>query len=94
MASDENDPRVLALDTAFNQAFEHLSSCRVAYEDDPRDPERFARLGAARIALDDARKEMNEERRRLGLTPRETHIVEGSRTDGESRGDWQGIYQE
>ena len=37
---------------------------------------------------------MNEERRRLGLTPRETHIVEGSRVDGESRGDWQGIYQE
>ena len=57
------------LDEQFDEAFGHLSECRVAYEDDPRDPELFTRLAAARIALEDARKEMEDERTRLGLEP-------------------------
>lgn len=85
---------VVALDTAFNQAFAHLSSCRTAYEDNPRDPDRFAALGAARAALEDARKEMNDERIRLGLEPRQLHIVDGPKADGEPRGEWQGVYQQ
>ena len=64
----------LPLDAAFDAAFDHLSACRIAYEDDPRDPERFRRLADARAALEDARVRMNGERERLGLAPRKVTL--------------------
>lgn len=55
-----------ALDAAFDKAFDHLSECRQKFEDDPRNPDVLSALGAARAALEDARNEMREERKRLG----------------------------
>ncbi len=86
------DPDRLPFDAAFDSAFAHLSACRVAYEDDPRDPARFAALGAAREALEEARVRMNTERERLGLQPRKVHIPPAPHADSDGREDWQGTY--
>jgi hypothetical protein len=86
------DPDRLPFDAAFDAAFAHLSQCRVAYEHDPRDPARFAALGAARAALEDARVQMNAERNRLGLAPREVKLPPGPHADAEDRETWQGTY--
>ena len=51
----------------FDAAFRDLSAARVAYEDQPRDPDVVAALGTARIRLDEARAAMRAERERLGL---------------------------
>jgi len=60
---------LMHLDEEFDEAFGHLSACRIAYEDDPRDPARFAQLASARMMLEDSRKAMEDERARLGLEP-------------------------
>jgi hypothetical protein len=51
----------------FDAAFRTLAAARIAYEDQPRDPDTIAALGAARIRLDEARSAMRAERERLGL---------------------------
>lgn len=84
----------LEFDAAFDAAFAHLSECRIAYEDDPRDPARFAALGAARAALEDARVRMNAERDRLGLEPRHVHLPPASHADADDRETWQGTYSD
>lgn len=84
----------LPFDQAFDDAFAHLSECRVAYEEDPRDPKRIAALGAARVALDEARVHMRAERRRLGLEPREVKLPPMPKVDSDGLDDWQGIYQD
>jgi hypothetical protein len=81
-----------SFDAAFDAAFAHLTECRIAYEDDPRDPALFAALGAARAALEDARIHMTAERSRLGLEPRTVHIPPAGRADAEDRETWQGTY--
>lgn len=53
----------------FDAAFDRLAAARIAYEDQPRDPDRIAALGAARVQLDRARAAMDDERQRLGLDP-------------------------
>lgn len=55
------------LSLEFDVALRELASARAAYEDEPRDPQRIAALGAARTLLDEARSAMADERRRLGL---------------------------
>ena len=65
MAGDRSSELTLEFDTAFRK----LAAARGAYEDQPRDPERIAALGAARVLLDEARTTMHDERRRLGLKP-------------------------
>lgn len=62
-----SDEPSITLSQEFDTALRDLSSARAAYEDEPRNPERIAALGAARKRLDDARSTMDEERRRLGL---------------------------
>ncbi len=87
----------LPLDGAFDAAFEHLSACRIAYEDDPRDPDRFRQLADARAALEDARVRMNGERERLGLEPRKVALPPMPHVDlGEDgpRHEWQTIQGE
>lgn len=81
-----------SFDAAFDAAFAHLSECRVSYEDDPRDPARFAALGAAWAALEDARIQMNAERTRLGLEPRRVHVPPAPHADTDGRETWQGTY--
>lgn len=86
------EPDHLPFDAAFDAAFTHLSTCRVSYEDDPRDPARFAALGAARASLEDARTEMNAERERLGLHPRHVHVPPMPHADTDGQSTWQGTY--
>jgi len=62
--AEEGVPR---LTQEFEAAFGDLAAARIAYEDQPRNPERIAALGAARVRLDEARAAMEDERRRLGL---------------------------
>lgn len=93
MADDPGSSHDLPLDRAFDEALEHLSACRVAWEEDPRDPDRIARLGAARAALEDARVAMNEERVRLGLEPRVVRVPDFPlRVDSDGSEGWQGIH--
>jgi hypothetical protein len=80
-------------DDAFDAAFDHLMTCRAAYEANPRDPAHFAALGAARATLEDARTQMNEERHRLGLKEREVHVPPPLLVDSEGQHDWQGTQQ-
>ena len=77
------------LDHAFDMAFSHLSACRIAYEDDPRDPVHIAALGAARGALEDARTAMSDERRRLGFKPRSHRVAKVRKVEGEGPKLWQ-----
>ncbi len=63
------EDRSSELTLEFDHAFRNLAAARAAYEDQPRDPERIAALGAARVLLDEARTTMEDERRRLGLKP-------------------------
>ncbi len=91
MSTDESR---LPFDQAFDEAFDHLSTCRVAYEDDPRNPARRAALGRARIALEEARVHRRAERERLGLSPREVKLPPMPRVDSDGFEDWQGIYQD
>lgn len=51
----------------FDSAFRELAAARIAYEDEPRDPQRIAALSAARTRLEAARREMHDERTRLGI---------------------------
>ena len=44
----------------FEAAFSELSAARIAWEDDPRDAALIARLGAARIRLEEARTAMKD----------------------------------
>lgn len=81
-----------ALDDAFDQAFEHLSECRTAWEKDPRDPACIDALGKARAALEDARAEMRAERKRFAAGY-EPHVVDGPRVDADPSGDWKGMPQ-
>jgi hypothetical protein len=81
----------LSLDEIFEEALKELTAARVAYEDDPRDPGRVARLGAARIELEAARKAMREERRRLGLERDPKIDARVDKADAEARGLWQGM---
>ncbi|MEE9415541.1 MAG: hypothetical protein V3V01_09670, partial [Acidimicrobiales bacterium] len=74
MSSSDGSRPPLELDRAFDQAFTYLAECRIAYEDNPRDPQRIELLGAARASLEDARTAMNDERVRLGLEPRQVAI--------------------
>ncbi len=62
-----SDGRSMKLSQEFDVALRDLSSARAAYEDEPRDPQRIAALGAARTLLDEARSAMDVERRRLGF---------------------------
>lgn len=89
----EPDDR-LPFDAAFDAAFAHLSTCRQAYEDDPRDPARYQQLADARIALDEARARMNDERIRLGLEPRQVHLPPMPHVDSDGREFWQTIHGE
>lgn len=93
MPSEDGSAALRQLDQAFDEAFEELSDCRVAYEENPRDPERIAALGEARAKLEDARKAMRAERTRLGLEYRVTPEVDDmlARFDGEGMHRWQGI---
>lgn len=82
-----------ALDEAFEKAFEHLSECRIAWENDPRDPACIDALGRARAALEDARTAMREERERLGATEtRDKRGPDAPHVDADARGQWQGNY--
>ncbi len=72
----------IALDDAFDEAFQHLAECRVAYEDNPRDPSTVEALSAARLRLDEARKVMDVERVRLGPASRELPARSRETTDG------------
>lgn len=81
----------LSLDEVFEEALKELTAARVAYEDDPRDPERIARLGAARIKLEAARIAMREERRRLGLEPDPIIDQRVDKADADARPLWQGL---
>ena len=83
----------IPFDDAFDEAFAHLMKCRQAYEDNPRDPQAFANLGAARATLEDARTKMADERRRLGLKEREVHVPPPLLTDSEPFENWQGIQE-
>jgi hypothetical protein len=87
-------PERLPVDDEFDRAFEHLADCRIAYEDDPRDPELFARLGRARAALEDARVRMRAERERLGLPHRNVQLPPAPHFDAERRAEWQTIQGE
>ena len=89
--ADQSDR--LPFDDAFDEAFEHLMTCRAAYEDDPHDPEHFAALGAARARLEDARSHMNDERHRLGLKPRTVHVPPPLLVDSDGQEEWQGTQQ-
>jgi len=89
MPSNDQPDQESALDREFDVAFTHLSECRIAYEDDPRNPENIAALGAARIHLEDARKAMNAERVRLGLQPRRVPTPRAARIEGEPLRTWQ-----
>lgn len=93
-----SDGDALPLDDEFDAAFDHLSACRIAYDDDPRDPERFRRLADARAALDDARVRMNAERERLGLAPRQVNLPPAPHVDIDAdrgpRHEWQTIQGE
>lgn len=88
----------LPVDAAFDAAFDHLAATRIAYEDDPRDPDRFRQLADARAALEDARVRMNGERRRLGLEPRQVTLPPMPHVDiDQDRGprhEWQTIQGE
>lgn len=53
----------------FDVAFDRLAVARLAYEDQPRDPDRIAALGAARAHLDQSRAAMDDERQRMRLMP-------------------------
>lgn len=90
MTSTDDPDALRSLDQAFDSAFAELSECRAAYEDDPRNPERIAALGEARIRLEDARKAMRAERTRLGLELRVTPEVDDmlSRFDAEGIPRW------
>ncbi len=78
-------------DRAFDLAFGHLATCRMAYEDDPRNPDNIAALGAARISLEEARITMNAERIRLGLQPRRLRKVQPTKIEGQPFEYWQTI---
>ena len=90
MTESVDNDRLQRLDAAFDEAFEDLSRCRIEYEDDPRDPERIERLGAARIRLEEARAAMRAERQRLGLELRVTPEVDDllARFDGDATPRW------
>ena len=78
---------------AFDEAFQHLADCRVAWEEDPRDPACIDALGRARVALEAARKAMRAERERLGgVADREPRVADESHVDADQRGSWQGIH--
>ncbi len=82
------------LDDKFDEAFGHLSACRIAYEDDPRDPALFTQLASARIALEDSRKAMEGERARLGLEPPKWAQRNQPKSEGDQlqvRGLWSSI---
>ena len=84
----------LPFDDAFDDAFQHLLSCRSTYEANPRDPAAFASLGEARAKLEDARTAMNAERERLGLAPRQVNLPPVPHVDSDGREEWQGVYQD
>jgi len=84
----------MPFDEAFDAAFAHLAQCRLAYEKNPRDPSRLAALGAARAALEDARVDMNIERERLGLAPRQVKLPPMPHVDSVGREAWQTIQGE
>ncbi|NNC78682.1 MAG: hypothetical protein HKN94_00900 [Acidimicrobiales bacterium] len=80
-----------SLDVAFDDALKELASSRIAYEEDPRDPQRIERLGRARVKLDESRRAMRTERERLGL---EGDVVVDrliERADLEPMPQWQGL---
>jgi hypothetical protein len=79
------------LDEIFNAALEELSAARVAYEDDPRNPDHIARLGRARVVLEAARADMRAERIRLGLEPDPELDKLIAKADAEPRPLWQGL---
>jgi len=81
----------LSLDEVFEEALKDLTSARVAYEDDPRDPNLIARLGAARVKLEKARRAMREERRRLGLERDPIIDQRVDKADADARSLWQGL---
>lgn len=62
-----SEERLIRLTNEFDAAFSDLAAARLAYEDQPRDPEMIDALGAARTHLDEARSAMHDERLRLGL---------------------------
>ncbi|MCP3933992.1 MAG: hypothetical protein GY708_01320 [Actinomycetia bacterium] len=80
----------IALDDAFDEAFQHLAECRIAYEDNPRDPSTVEALSAARLRLDESRKAMDLERVRLGLAPRKLPVRSRETADGPApMAEWQ-----
>lgn len=81
----------LPLDQVFDDALAHLSTCRIAYEEDPRSPETIRSLGLARIALEQARADMINERVRLGLEPRALYLPPASKIDADPHAGWQAI---
>lgn len=81
----------LSIDDVFEEALKELTAARVAYEDDPRDPDLVARLGAARIKLEEARRAMREERRRLGLERDPKIDKRVDKADADARSLWQGL---
>lgn len=94
--SDQPEPPFerTPFDDAFDEAFSHLAECRIAYEDSPRDPDVVDSLAAARDRLEEARKVMEAERDRLGLTPRRLPPSPVVKIEGESMHLWQSIQQE
>jgi len=79
------------LDVAFDDALKELASSRIAYEEDPRDPQRIERLGRARVKLDDSRRDMRIERERLGLEGGVAVDRRIERADLEPMPQWQGL---
>ncbi|MCP3933993.1 MAG: hypothetical protein GY708_01325 [Actinomycetia bacterium] len=94
MTSEESTEDRTPFDLAFDDALTHLAGCRMAYDDDPRDPERVTALAAARDRLEEARKAMNAERDRLGLSPRKLPESAVRKIEGEPMHLWQAIQQE
>ena len=60
----------------FSRLFGRLVTRWIRYQDAPRDPNRVTELAAARMALDDARKDIADERT---IITNETPIVEPRR---------------
>ena len=79
------------LSAEFDAAFAELAAARIAYEDDPRDPDRIARLGAARDRLEAARTAIDAVRAEMGEVSSENPERPFSKVDGEGMGLWQSI---
>lgn len=83
------------LSEEFDAAFAELSAARIAYEDDPRDPDNVARLGAARDRLEAARKAIDAARVELGERPQSNPDRPFSKVDGgDGLGLWASIQHE